>query len=89
MIERCLQLFLDKDEVVKTLFEQARIQPDFTRIGKSLVPPTSLLIFSSTYRNALPPTTLQVHNLITDKKNERSEQWFFYHLMRLADIISL
>ncbi|XP_061956486.1 uncharacterized protein LOC133678241 isoform X2 [Populus nigra] len=25
-------LFLDKDEVVKTLFEQARIQPDFTRI---------------------------------------------------------
>ncbi|KAH8492098.1 hypothetical protein H0E87_021619 [Populus deltoides] len=74
LIERCLQLFLDKDEVVKTLFEQARIQPDFTRIGKSLVPPTSLLIFSSTYRNALPPTTLQVHNLITDKKNERLEQ---------------
>ncbi|XP_011001876.1 PREDICTED: uncharacterized protein LOC105109011 isoform X1 [Populus euphratica] len=32
LIERCLQLFLDKDEVVKTLFEQARIQPDFTRI---------------------------------------------------------
>ncbi|KAJ6881524.1 hypothetical protein NC651_028192 [Populus alba x Populus x berolinensis] len=32
LIERCLLLFLDKDEVVKTLFEQARIQPDFTRI---------------------------------------------------------
>ncbi|KAG6753702.1 hypothetical protein POTOM_041699 [Populus tomentosa] len=63
LIERCLQLFLDKDEVVKTLFEQARIQPDFTRIGKSLIPPTGLLISSSTYRNALPPTTLQVHNL--------------------------
>ncbi|XP_061956488.1 uncharacterized protein LOC133678241 isoform X4 [Populus nigra] len=29
-------LFLDKDEVVKTLFEQARIQPDFTRIVDNL-----------------------------------------------------
>ncbi|XP_061956487.1 uncharacterized protein LOC133678241 isoform X3 [Populus nigra] len=36
LIERCLQLFLDKDEVVKTLFEQARIQPDFTRIVDNL-----------------------------------------------------
>ncbi|KAI5561881.1 hypothetical protein POPTR_015G019500v4 [Populus trichocarpa] len=32
LIERCLQLYMNKDEVVKTLLEQARIQPGFTSI---------------------------------------------------------
>lgn len=32
LIERCFQLYMNKDEVVKTLFEQARIQPGFTSI---------------------------------------------------------
>ncbi|CAK7324130.1 unnamed protein product [Dovyalis caffra] len=32
LIERCLQLYMNKDEVVKTLLEQARIEPGFTSI---------------------------------------------------------
>lgn len=47
LIERCLQLYMNKDEVVKTLLEQARIQPGFTSIGKSLIPhyKSSYLLF--------------------------------------------
>lgn len=36
LIERCLQLYMNKDEVVKTLLEQARIQPGFTSIVNHL-----------------------------------------------------
>ncbi|KAG5229607.1 helicase with zinc finger protein [Salix suchowensis] len=32
LIERCLQLYMSKDEVVKTLLRYARIPPDFTSI---------------------------------------------------------
>lgn len=33
MIERCLQLYMNKDEVVKTLLNRARIDPGFTTLG--------------------------------------------------------
>lgn len=36
MIERCLQLYMNKDEVVKTLLSRAKIDPGFTTLGKYL-----------------------------------------------------
>lgn len=33
LIERCLQLYMNKDEVVKTLLNRARIDPGFTTLG--------------------------------------------------------
>lgn len=33
MIERCLQLYMNRDEVVKTLLNRARIDPGFTTLG--------------------------------------------------------
>ncbi|KAF9667385.1 hypothetical protein SADUNF_Sadunf15G0017500 [Salix dunnii] len=42
-IERCLQLYMSKDEVVKTLLQHARIQPGFTSIAYSGSSSTGLL----------------------------------------------
>lgn len=36
LIERCLQLYMNRDEVVKTLLTRARIDPGFTTLGKYL-----------------------------------------------------
>lgn len=33
LIERCLQLYMNRDEVVKTLLTRARIDPGFTTLG--------------------------------------------------------
>ena len=33
MIERCLQLYMTKGEVVRTLSSRARIEPGFTTLG--------------------------------------------------------
>lgn len=32
LIERCLQLYMSQDEVIKTLLSQARIDPGFTSL---------------------------------------------------------
>ncbi|KAK6158867.1 hypothetical protein DH2020_006181 [Rehmannia glutinosa] len=37
LIERCLQLYMNKDEVVKTLLNRARIDPGFTTLGRASV----------------------------------------------------
>lgn len=34
LIERCLQLYMNRDEVVKTLLNRARIDPGFTTLGR-------------------------------------------------------
>lgn len=34
LIERCLQLYMNRDEVVKTLLSRARIDPGFTTLGR-------------------------------------------------------
>ena len=34
LIERCLQLYMNRDEVVKTLLTRARIEPGFTSLGR-------------------------------------------------------
>lgn len=34
LIERCLQLYMNKEEVVKTLLNRARIDPGFTTLGR-------------------------------------------------------
>ncbi|KAL5160832.1 hypothetical protein HKD37_07G018247 [Glycine soja] len=36
LIERCLQLYMNKDEVVKTLLTRAKIDPGFTTLGRHL-----------------------------------------------------
>lgn len=36
LIERCLQLYMNKEEVVKNLLARARIDPGFTTLGKHL-----------------------------------------------------
>lgn len=41
LIERCLQLYMSQDEVIKTLLNQARIEPGFT--GLELKMSASLL----------------------------------------------
>lgn len=33
LIERCLQLYMNKGEVVRTLSTRARIEPGFTTLG--------------------------------------------------------
>ncbi|KAH9625238.1 hypothetical protein KSS87_004519 [Heliosperma pusillum] len=35
LIERCLQLYMNRDEVVKTLLNRARIDPGFTTLGRN------------------------------------------------------
>ncbi|KAL6311560.1 hypothetical protein AAG906_025880 [Vitis piasezkii] len=35
LIERCLQLYMNRDEVVKTLLSRARIDPGFTTLGRA------------------------------------------------------
>jgi hypothetical protein len=35
LIERCLQLYMTRKDVVNTLQVQAKIEPDFTLLGKS------------------------------------------------------
>ncbi|KAL0426111.1 UNVERIFIED_CONTAM: hypothetical protein Sradi_1145900 [Sesamum radiatum] len=37
LIERCLQLYMNRDEVVKTLLNRARIDPGFTTLGTLLL----------------------------------------------------
>lgn len=34
LIERCLQLYMTQKEVVRTLLDQAKIEPGFTELGK-------------------------------------------------------
>lgn len=38
LIERCLQLYMNQKEVVDTLLDQAKIEPDFTSLGNYLGP---------------------------------------------------
>ncbi|GJY53304.1 homeobox hemidesmosome 1, partial [Tanacetum coccineum] len=35
LIEQCLQLYMNKDEVMKTLLNRARMDPGFTVLGMS------------------------------------------------------
>jgi hypothetical protein len=37
LIERCLQLYMNRKEVVRTLSGQAKIEPSFTELGNTLV----------------------------------------------------
>jgi hypothetical protein len=37
LIERCLQLYMNKGEVVRTLSTRARIEPGFTTLGDVLM----------------------------------------------------
>ncbi|KAJ0111499.1 hypothetical protein Patl1_00591 [Pistacia atlantica] len=44
LIERCLQLYMNRDEVVKTLLTRARIDPGFTTLGRILKLLLSILL---------------------------------------------
>ena len=47
LIERCLQLYMNKGEVVRTLSNRARIEPGFTTLGEVFL--HSILQFVNIY----------------------------------------
>ncbi|PWA81287.1 hypothetical protein CTI12_AA188270 [Artemisia annua] len=53
LIERCLQLYMNRDEVVKTLLNRARIDPGFTTLGLDLLKVTYMIFFLKIQSRAL------------------------------------
>ena len=80
MIERCLQLYMNKDEVVKTLLTRARIEPAFTSLGK-LLKSLSSLCFSAS--ETFLPFFFSFVESVWQKLEEGNAEFFRAYYIRL------
>ncbi|CAH9089505.1 unnamed protein product [Cuscuta europaea] len=79
LIERCLQLYMDKDEVVKTLLNRARIDPSFTSLVWRKLEEENADFFQGYYIRLTLKKQIILFNQLLEQQ---------YHLMKYPPILT-
>ncbi|CAH9131634.1 unnamed protein product [Cuscuta epithymum] len=79
LIERCLQLYMDKDEVIKTLLNRARIDPSFTSLVWRKLEEENADFFQAYYIRLKLKKQIILFNQLLEQQ---------YHLMKYPPILT-
>nr|XP_011470273.1 PREDICTED: uncharacterized protein LOC101296822 isoform X1 [Fragaria vesca subsp. vesca] len=73
LIERCLQLYMSRDEVVNTLLDRARIEPEFTNLVWQKLEEENAKFFKAYHLRLKLKDQIEMYNQLLEKQ---------YHLMK-------
>ncbi|CAM8980270.1 unnamed protein product [Rhodiola kirilowii] len=74
LIERCLQLYMDQDEVVKTLLDQAKIEPGFTELVWQKLVEENREFFKAYHLRLIVKQQIMVFNKLLEQQVEMMRQ---------------
>ncbi|XP_043701860.1 uncharacterized protein LOC122652237 isoform X2 [Telopea speciosissima] len=70
LIERCLQLYMNREEVVETLLDQAKIEPDFTELVWQKLEEENKEFFKAYHVRLMVKQQIDVFNKLLEKQVE-------------------
>ncbi|XP_061999914.1 uncharacterized protein LOC133717246 isoform X2 [Rosa rugosa] len=73
LIERCLQLYMNKDEVINTLLDRARIEPEFTKLVWQKLEEENAEFFKAYHLRLKLKDQIHMYNRLLEQQ---------YHLMK-------